>query len=254
MPVTKCPSFCCSTALAFALCVWGCDRSPSTPSPLRTASTPGPGPSSTTSPTTETATGRASGTVVDTRGRPLAGATITSIPPSSGVDTQTDTAGAFTFSYVLGRALNVRVSAAEYEPLNLTWSTSRPEVTLRLVMQLALLVAVGQQRDVALTNDDLPYYVGEAYESDYCRPCKLIRIDGMSGTARARVTLRWTGDDFIQMWASNGYDARKARVENDQMQVVDVGNLDWIYVGLPLGADRKPQQLTREMTFRISVE
>lgn len=184
----------------------------------------------------------------------MAGATLRSIPPSTGVDTQTDTAGAFAFDYVLGRRLDVRVSAADYEPLNLVWSPSQPQVTLRLVLQQTVLVAVGQQRDVALTNDDPPYYVGEAYESDYCRPCKLIRIGGGAGAARTRVTLRWTSDDPLQMWASNGYDVSKSEAAGDREQVVEVRAGEWIHVGLPVGADHKPQQLTRDLTFQISVE
>jgi hypothetical protein len=189
--------------------------------------------------------------VVDTEGRPIAGAHVS----GTGIDTYSDAGGAFRFSFAM-TTWKVSVVAAGYETGERGWIRGQSDVTLHVVLQRTVVVGVGGQVTLDLTNDDLPYYVGEAYDSDYCAPCKLVRISGLAGTGRARVTLRWdaSGDSGLQLWASDGYNVIPAPPGDAGTRVVEVGARDSIYVGLPLGADRRPQQLAKATRVEIRVQ
>ena len=223
-----------------------CGDSPSAPSAAREVPPP-PG----TTPPDPGPRGQASGVVVDTEGRPIAGAHVS----GTGVDTYSDAGGAFGFSFPM-TTWKVGFVAAGYETGERGWMRGLSDVTLHVVLQRTVVVGVGGQVTLDLTNDDLPYYVGEAYDSDYCGPCKLVRISGLAGTGRARVTLRWgAGDDpGLQLWASDGYNVTPAPPGEAATRVVEVGAQDWIYVGLPLGADRLPQQLANATRVEIRVQ
>ena len=235
----------CAIALLFLSAV-ACGDSASAPT-----AAPQAAPPPATTPPDPGPMGHASGTVADTEGRPVAGAHIS----GTGVDAYSDAGGAFAFSFPMTISA-VRFDAEGIESGIRAWMAGQSDVTLRVVLQRTVAVSIGGNVTVGLTNDDLPYYVGEAYDSEYCRPCKLIRIEGFPATGWARVTLRLgaEGDSRLQMWASDGFNVALAQPGDAGTLVIDVNARKWIYVGLPHGTDHRLQQATGATRFELHVQ
>lgn len=241
----------CAIAV-LSVCAAACGDLPSAPTAAEPpARPPASAPPPATMPPDPGPMGHASGTVVDTEGRPVAGAHIS----GTGVDAYSDAGGAFAFSFPMTISA-VRFDAEGMESGSRAWMAGQSDVTLRVVLQRTFVVSVGGRVTIDLTSNDLPYYVGEAYDSEYCKPCKLVRISGLSGTDRARVTLSWgaSDDPGLQLWASDGYSVTPAKSGETGTRVVEVGARDSIYAGLPLGVSRHPQQLTKAVRFELRVQ
>jgi len=195
------------------------------------------------------ATRQVTGTVVDTDNEPVGEARLSAGPFSAGSDPD----GRFSMLLPVGASVFVNVAATGFEPRR--WGVgATPGVDLRLPIARRVVVMPGEPLAVSLTTYDLPYYVGEPYDSDYCRPCKLIRVGGDSSSASSfrRVHLRWTGDVVLGMWASEGTSGLAADVVGPRhlsVATVGVGDNRLLYVGVPLGHD-----LAQPITLSLSVE
>jgi hypothetical protein len=187
-----------------------------------------------------------SGIVVDTDDHPVSGARVTQGQASawSGPD------GRFLL-VVPGGGAYVTIAAVGFEPRG--WDLGSADAPdRRIPIARRVDYTLGQTLSVSLTTHDLPYYVGEAYESDYCRPCKLIRIDGGADRPFTRVHLRWSGEVALGLWASEGTSGLAADVVGPRhLSVPTIGNGDArrLYVGVTLG-----NTLTQPITFSLSAE
>jgi hypothetical protein len=199
------------------------------------------------------ATRQVAGTVVDTDNRPVGGARLS----HGSASTESDPDGRFSLVLPVGASVGpvvfVSVDATGFESRQ--WGVgSAPAAELRLPIARRVVITPGETLTVSLTTDDLPYYVGEDYESDYCRPCKLIRIGGEAGSASParRVHLRWTEDVALGMWASNGFIGIAAEVVGPRhlsVRTIGVGDSRLLYVGVPLR-----NTLPQPITFSLTVE
>lgn len=192
--------------------------------------------------------GVATGVVVDTELRPITGARLRNAVLNRGFGCETDAAGQFAFTYPLS-ASSIEVVAARYNSRTVGWARGAPESAMTIVMQETLTLARGERLRLSLTDADLPQYVGEVYESAYCSPCKEITLGGAASEAR----LQWTGGAPLEMWASDGVQVRQARADGDHAATVEIPGSTRIYVGLPIGQDRKPQHLGERTFFEVSV-
>jgi hypothetical protein len=195
------------------------------------------------------ATRQAAGTVVDTDNRPVGEARLSAGPYSA----VSDPDGRFSLLLPVTASVLVNVAASGFEPRG--WNMgATPGGDLRIPIARRVVVTPGEPLAVSLTTYDLPYYVGEPYDSAYCRPCKLIRVGGDAGSASSvrRVHLRWTGDVVLGMWASEGTSGLAADVVGPRhlsVVTVGVGENRLLYVGVPLR-----HELVQPITFSLSVE
>jgi hypothetical protein len=200
-------------------------------------------------PTAPVATRQVAGTVVDTDNRPVGGARLS----HGSASTESDPDGRFSLALPVGASVLVSIDASGFEPRRWDLGAS-PDANFRLPIARRVVVTPGEPLAVSLTTDDLPYYVGEPYESDYCRPCKLIRVGGEAGSASParRVHLRWTEDVALGMWASNGFIGIAAEVVGSRhlsVRTIGVGDSRLLYVGVPLR-----NTLPQPITFSLTVE
>lgn len=200
-------------------------------------------------PTPAPAIRQVAGTVVDTDNGPVSAALLTAGPYSAASDPD----GRFLLLLPVAASVLVNVEATGFEPRR--WDVgAAPGSDLRIPIARRVVVTPGEPLAVSLTTYDLPYYVGEPYDSDYCRPCKLIRVGGDAGSASSvrRVHLRWTADVALGMWASDGSGGLSAEVVGPRhLSVSTIGGGDrrLLYVGVPLGT-----QLAQPVMFSLTVE
>lgn len=225
-----------------ALAGMACDDNAAPRTPLSPTLPPQSAPAPVTGPTRQV-----TGIVVDTDDRPVNGAQLTQTWAStvSGPD------GRFAFAAPVAGPHSVTIAASGFEPRLWGWGAGDGPLDLRLPIARRVVFTPGQPLTASLTTNDLPYYVGEPYDSDYCRPCKLIRVDGETGAAFTRVHLRWTGDVALDMWASEGTSGLTADVGPRHLSVLTVGSGDArrLYVGVKLG-----NVLARPIPFSLTVE
>jgi len=207
------------------VCLAGCGHSESTGIPSApTPTLPTPTPPTATPPAVQRLV---SGTVGEIDGSPLAGAQVSTL---SGETTAT-TDGNGSFSLAINSSVVLLHFAHEgYEARD--WGMSRGDgpVTMNVTMQRVLRLSDETPVADALSPNDLPDYVGEAYDSDYCSPCKVIRLRAQ--TREVSVVLRWTGDQSLQLWESD----RRAVQSGPSEQTVVVtptGTERRLHVGLP---------------------
>lgn len=200
-------------------------------------------------PAAPVATRQVVGTVVDTDNRPVGGARV-----SHGLNSaESDPDGRFSLVLPVGASVFVTVDASGFESRRWGLGAS-PDADLRLPIARRVVITPGETLAVSLTTDDLPYYVGEVYESDYCRPCKLIRVGGEAGSAQSprRVHVRWDGEVALGMWASDGFAGIAAEVVGPRhlsVWTVGAGDSRLLYVGVPFR-----NTLAQPTTFSLTVE
>lgn len=190
-----------------------------------------------------------SGVVVSVGGEPIAGARVEGEPPAAPFATvTTGQDGAFSFDYPVGaRFARAWARADGHEPRLFGWPFGGGPATVRVVMQPTITLAPGETKTVLLTADDLAYYVGEEYGSDYCGPCKLLRLEGRPGQPVTTVRARWSGANPVWMWAA---DESRAAVDGQQLLVRTIG---YVYVGLPRTPTEQPH-LSSPLSVTVSVD
>jgi hypothetical protein len=72
---------------------------------------------------------------------------------------------------------------------------------LNVRMQRVLVLSDVTPIADVLSPADLSAYVGDVDESDYCGPCKIVRL--RSQHQAVSVQLRWSGDHSLQLWESD---------------------------------------------------
>lgn len=221
----------CLLVLAIAMVGCGAPTSPSAPSS---------GAVATSSPTV-------AGTVNEVDGGPIAGAKVTVLP--AGPVTFTDVSGSFVVPTATVGLL--RFEQDGYE----TRDWALPQVmgtAVKALLQRSVVVSDRSSLSVVLSPADLPSYVGEVYESDYCSPCKLIRLRA-TVPHEIKVVLRWSGEIPLQLWALAGVVKGAAQPSESELTVlVTTGAGDTVlHVGLPL-KDRTPQKIQQPVAFELT--
>jgi hypothetical protein len=169
--------------------------SPTVPSSVRTSPDLTPGP-----PVTRTITG----IVVDEEDRPLPGVAVTA---PNGTRFITDGSGSFHFVFEAPVPKpqqyegNVLCEKDGYESVR-QGLTRDADVTVRPRM-LRAIVLMDSSHATALLVAGFSYWVGEAYQDDYCTQCKRIRLR-TSMPGQVRVTVRWDGPAAVHAWALDG--------------------------------------------------
>jgi hypothetical protein len=209
------------TAGALA-CEGSADRPPGGPPPPA-ASTPAP-----------IATRQISGIVVDTNDGPVAGARVThaASQTASGAD------GRFSFAVRNVAPHFVEVAAPGFEEGSWGWSVGDAPVDLRIILASRVFYSSAAPLTASLSANDLPYYVGEAYDSPYCRPCRLVRM-ASDVEPSAAIHLRWSGAGILGLWASDGTTvivAEEVGPRHLRVATVGTGEDRRVYVGGPWGA------------------
>ena len=143
-----------------------------------------------------------SGSVQTRDGQPMRGATIT---PASGGQYVSDDSGAFRFPFpgsdtYSGTPCSLTATALGFEPRQIGWGLGMSDANLTpffLTPRLTLLS--GGVRDGAVVPDDLGFWIGEDYDSDYCTPCHRVHIE-TDVVSKVRITLSWSGPTPLQFW------------------------------------------------------
>ena len=147
-------------------------------------------------------------------------------------ETRTITDANDSFSLAINSQVTLLHFAREgYETRDWGMPAGEGPVTLNIRMQRVLVLSDAIPIADVLSPADLPYYVGEVYDSDYCAPCKMIRLPAQ--TRAMSIVLRWSGDQSLQLWQS---DTRAVQSGSSQ-QTIDVGPASTetlLHVGLPL--------------------
>lgn len=202
----SCRSF--ATILVVAAAVTAaCDRhvpgTPTAPSP-QPAATPTPTPVPPAPPTTALPVRTISGVVQTRGGQPLPGVTIL---PADGGRYESDASGAFRFPFpgsenYSGVSCTLTATAAGFEPRQIAWGIGTSDVTLApFMLSPRLAMPPDGEREASVQVDDLGFWVGDEYDSDYCEPCHRIHVEAPYG-ATIRVTLSWSGATPPQLWVA----------------------------------------------------
>lgn len=233
-----------------------CDGPPSRPSPIADSSSSGAATSGSSSasgqwgcgPSSASGTAQMSGVVTDTEDRPIPDTRLKNVFLNGGAGCPTNADGAFTVSYPQAIAWGIEVTAPGYNAIRLQFGSGMAPGVLDFKLQQNITLQPGTPVTLSLNSNDLLYFTGEPYESEYCGPCKVIDVRG-GKTA----SIRWTGDVNLQMWASNGYSVAGAHPDGENSQSVDLAGFTRLYVGLPVGRDLRPAQLAATTYFEVSI-
>lgn len=111
------------------------------------------------------------------------------------------------------------------------------DVTIRPRMARSVILT-----DTSQTAELLPplfgYYVGEEYDSDFCTPCRRIRLR-TSTPGQVRVTVRWAGPSAVHAWAADGMIT--ATPDSQSLTIdVPVTSEAVAYVGIPYTRGGEP--------------
>ena len=139
-----------------------------------------------------------SGTVSEIDGSPVAGVQVSTL---SGETTAiTDANGSFSLA-INSSVVLLHFAREGYEPRD--WGMSSDDVPAMLNVLMQRVLVLSDVRPVAdvLSPADLSAYVGEVDESDYCGPCKIVRL--RSQHQAVSVQVRWSGDQSLQLWESD---------------------------------------------------
>jgi len=166
------------------------------------------------------------GTVRDTGGEPLAGVSVQNGPRQ----VTTDSSGAFAIATVGPfDPLHFEKEGYERQDRGLVSGLS----TLAITLQRQYVLGEAAQLSLTLMPNDNPYYIGEVYESDYCRPCQLIRLRAKAG-AKVTLTLQWGASADVAMWQSHGSKCAADGPSRCTLQVQGAAGDIIMYAGLPL--------------------
>jgi hypothetical protein len=183
------------------------------------------------------------GIVREIDGGPIAGVKVTGLP--AGPLTLSDGTGAFSFSQFPG--ILVRAEKEGYESRDYALSAS----AMNLTMQRMVVVSEGSSLLTQLSPADLSHYVGEPYESDYCRPCKVIRLRA-DHAGDVKVRLRWPPQFELRLWAHAGAIVGRAEPRTSELTAIvsaEPGDT-LLHVGFPFGG--APQILITPLTFELT--
>jgi hypothetical protein len=195
-------------------------------------------------PTTSQVERLISGTVSAIDGNPLTGVQVSTV--SGETRTITDSNGSFSLA-INSRITLLRFAREGYETRDGGMARGDGPVTLNVRMQRVLVLSDATPLADVLSPADLPYYVGEVYESDYCSPCKIIRLRAQ--TRAVSIVLRWSGDQSLQLWA---LDSRAVQSGPSQQTIVvtPTSAETLLHVGLPWN-DGMRQVLERPEAFEL---
>lgn len=206
-----------------------------------------------------TLTRMVSGTVGEVDRGPIAGAKVTTAYTPS---TFTDSTGAFSVAYPAAVLLNVlTVDAPGFDSRQFGWSAGSANVTLGTIrLQRTILLAEMSSLTGILSPNDLPSYVGDAYDSDYCSPCKPLRLR-VGAKLNVRVNLKWSGGTALQLWAwvwinnegvADAISAVATPGQSELVLTVPVRPGDTrLWVGLP-PLNRSIQHLEAPVSFEVT--
>ena len=188
----------------------------------------GTNPSVAPSPTAPTSPITVGGTVRDTSDTPLAGVSVR----TRLVAVTTDPSGAFFISMVQGQGL-LHLDKEGYESRDWGVKVGPSMSTLSIFMQRQYVLGEADKLPMMLMPHDLPHYVGEIYESDYCAPCRLIRLRATAGLG-VTVRLQWGASANVAMWESYGSQCAADGPSGCTLHTVGTTGDIILYVGLPL--------------------
>ena len=238
---------------AVSVCLTGCGGNGPVPV-VPTAASPAPAPAP---PPTLTRT--VSGTVAEVDGGPVAGAAVTTAYSPRAF---TDATGAFSLRYPGAVSPNLlTVDATGFEIRQYGWSSGSADVTLGTIrLQRTMLLTEMSSLAGIISPNDLPDYVGEPYESDYCSPCRPLRLR-LSVKQNVRVELKWSGGAALQLWArvkdeGPGDVVTAAAVPGQSTLVLNVPARQGdtvLRVGLPL-LGRSIQHLEAPVSFEVTTQ
>ena len=137
-----------------------------------------------------------SGKVTDTELAPMADAVITAV--ANGRQTTVGYNGDFLLRTETGHTV-FTVARDGYETRLFAIQRTAADVSVDVILQPLIVIDSGSVAALTLSKRDLPHYVAEPYESDYCSPCKMIRLR-TPANAQLRVELSWQSDDALGLW------------------------------------------------------
>lgn len=182
------------------------------------------------------------GTVRDTSETPLAGVSVR----TGFVEVTTDPSGVFSISMVQGQGL-LHVDKEGYESRDVRVNGGPSMSTLSIFMQRQYVLGEADKLPMMLMPHELPYYVGEPYESDYCAPCRLIRLRATAGLG-VTVRLQWAASANAAMWESHGNKCAADGPSGCTVHTAGTTGHIILYVGLPLENGR-PQALAHPLAL-----
>ena len=181
-----------------------CDKptpiTPTAPAAPVTPVAPAPAPT----PPASTPQGTVRGSVVSLEGVPLDGiqvrtefnaATTTDLSGSYALPYPVQTTG-LPYSYIVAGNNN-------FELFRSTFNRDAAEVQLQAVRLQPRFELTDGSLASTISARDLSYWSGDAYDSDYCSPCKRIRLRS-DKPRKVSVTLDWSGQVPLQVWVWSG--------------------------------------------------
>lgn len=138
-----------------------------------------------------------SGLVTEINGSPLAGVSVVPGPAGTGGAATTNVAGAFT----VNAAATLQFRKIFYLGRTIPVPADGDVGQVRLQQQITL--STGESFIGLLTPNDVDYRFNDT-ASDPCAPCHFLDIDPIRQTQNIRVTVSWSGDQPLQVWASPG--------------------------------------------------
>lgn len=183
--------------MAAVMSLWSCGGKdqplPTTPSvPVQPAPAPTPAP-----PDPQ---GIVRGTVLGLDSRPLGGIPVRT---EFGATTTTDASGAYTLPFPVKSGLSygsIYGGNDDVETFRTSFNRNDDNVQVYPVRVQPRLDLIDGALSSTVSGVDLGYFTGEAYDSDYCSPCKRVRLHS-DRPRKVVLTLDWAGPAPLQLWA-----------------------------------------------------
>ena len=161
-------------------------------------------PAPTPTPPGPTPQGTVRGSVLSLEGVPLDGIQVRT---EFNAITTTDLSGSYALPYPVnttGLPYSYIVAGNNnFELFRSTFNRDANEVQLQAVRLQQRLELTDGSLSSTISPRDLSYWSGEAYDSDYCSPCKRIRLRS-DKQRKVSVTLDWSGQGPLQVWVWAG--------------------------------------------------
>jgi hypothetical protein len=140
------------------------------------------------------------GSVQDLDGLPLVGVKVTT---AYSAVSYTDAVGMYSVPYPVSTAYSLSYVIAgddDFEPRTLGFGHSSVDVQLPAVrLQRKMFLDLAGSISGTISAVDQSGWIGEPYDSDWCAPCKTVRLRSDSQRS-VTLELRWSADAPLQMW------------------------------------------------------
>lgn len=143
--------------------------------------------------------GTVRGSVLSLEGIPLDGMQVRT---EFGSTTATDRSGSFALPYPMKSGLSYSYVVAgnnNYEIARSPFNREAEQAQLQPIRLQPRLDFTEGSLQLNLSKVDLSYFTGEPYESDFCSPCKRVRLHS-DKPRKVLVTLEWSGSAPLQLW------------------------------------------------------